>query len=301
MIPFSEFSASREKRGRPERKREIHPFLLPGVLWVIFFCVLGYFLFLSRETEVKNISFVGNETIPSATLEMAVLGMISGEYFSIFPRNNFFLLPKDALIQNMEDISPKIKSVTIRRIFPSGMEISIEERPVVILWRSASGDFLLNEDGTVSRHSNLSLVSGELFSFLVHDEEGRDATVDDIVTEAGMVSFIGDFVQKFESRFGKMLSHEIDVPSRFSGELLFHAEDGFDILLDSHFKVDDIFTTFQAAMERGIAEEDRQRLSRIDLRTENRVYYTLDSEQGVANQEQEEKKESKGLSEKKKK
>ena len=275
MILFSEFSASREKKGRPERKREIHPFLLPGVLWMMFFCILGYFLFFSRETEVRDISFVGNETIPSATIEMTVLGTVSGKYFSIFPRNNFFLLPKDALIQNMEDISPKIKSVTIRRIFPSGMEIGIEERPVVILWRSASGDFLLNEDGTVSHHPNLPLVSGESFSFLVHDEGGRDAAVDDTVTEAGTVSFIGDFVQKFESRFGKTLSHEVWVPSRFSGELSFHAEEGFDILLDSHFKADDILTTLQAAMERGIVEEDRQRLSRIDLRTENRVYYTL--------------------------
>ena len=272
IIPFSEFSASREKKGRPERKRDIHPLLLPGVLWVMFLCTLGYLLFFSRETEVKDVFFVGNETISLETLEMTVLGTISGEYFSILPRNNFFLLPKDALIRNMEDLSPKIKSVTIRRIFPSKIEAHVLERPVVVVLRSASENFLLNENGSVSYHPNLSVVSGESFSFLVHDEEGRSVAVDDIVTEAGTVSFIGDFVQKFESRFGKTLSHEVWVPSRFSGELSFHAEEGFDILLDSHFKADDILTTLQAAMERGIAEEDRSRLSRIDLRTENRVY-----------------------------
>lgn len=301
MIPFSEFSASREKRERPERKKPRARFLVPGILWMLFSVSLGYILFFSQETTVRDIFFSGNETIPLALLEDEADRVMQGRHFSVFPKNNFFFIPKEMLAADMRNISPKIREVTIRRIFPSRMDILVLERPVAIIWRSANGDFLLDEHGFASDHPNLSIAYDASFSFLLHDEAGRETAAGDVVMEKDIPLFIGEFAQKFESRFGKALSREVWVTSRFSGELLFHAEEGFDILLDSRFAPEDTLITLQAAMERGITEEDRKRLSRIDLRTENRVYYTLDSEQETKSKEQEEKKESADFSGKKKK
>ena len=275
MVPFSEFSASRERRERPERKKERIGFLIPGMLWVLFSLSLGYFLFFSQETVVRDISFSGNETIPLISLEAEVRNVIQGKYLHVFSKDNFFFIPKKTLASNIRNMSPKIREAIVQRTFPSKMNIFIEERPVVIIWRSVNGDFLLNEDGSASSHPNLSAVYDASFSFILHDETGRETVAGDMVSEKNIPMFIGTFSQKFESHSGKTLSREVRMSSRFSGELLFHAEEGFDILLDSHFSVDDILITLQAAMERGITEEDRKHLSRIDLRTKNRVYYTL--------------------------
>lgn len=268
---------------------------------MLFSVSLGYILFFSQETTVRDIFFSGNETIPLALLEDEADRVMQGRHFSVFPKNNFFFIPKEMLAADMRNISPKIREVTMRRIFPSRMDILVLERPVAIIWRSANGDFLLDEHGFASDHPNLSIAYDASFSFLLHDEAGRETAAGDVVMEKDIPLFIGEFAQKFESRFGKALSREVWVTSRFSGELLFHAEEGFDILLDSRFAPEDTLITLQAAMERGITEEDRKRLSRIDLRTENRVYYTLDSEQETKSKEQEEKKESADFSGKKKK
>ena len=302
MIPFSEFSASREKRERPERKKPKVRFLVPGMLWILFSVSFGYILFFSQETIIRDISFSGNETIPLALLETEADRAMQGKHFRVFPKNNFFFIPKETLAADMRNISPKIREVAIRRTFPSRMDILVRERPVAIIWRSANGDFLLDEYGFASDHPNLSIAYDAPFSFLLHDEAGRETAARDMVMGKDIPLFIGEFALKFESRFGKALSREVRVTSRFSGELLFHAEEGFDILLDSRFAPEDTLITLQAAMERGITEEDRKHLSRIDLRTENRVYYTLKaktSDEAVSPEET--KKESADSSEKKKK
>jgi hypothetical protein len=112
-------------------------------------------------------------------------------------------------------------------------------------------------------------------SFVVFDEAGRETQPGERVAEPNTPEFFGDFSQKFESHFDRKLARDVRLTSRFSGEFLFHVEGGFDILLDSHQPVDDIITTLQAALDRGIPEADRAQLSRVDLRTPNKVYYTV--------------------------
>lgn len=278
MIPFSEFSASREKREKPERKSIRVRFLISGTLWGMFFLSLGYVLFFSEETVIRDVSFVGNDVIAISDLETMVQTDTAGKYFRWFPKNNFFLFPRTMLIQDIRDMSPKIRSVTLRRIFPSQLVVTIEERLTVIVWRSGGSDFLLSEDGHVMNHPNLSSVLDVPFAFILWDEDGRNTQSGDAVTEEDIPSFVGEFTKKFESRFGKTLSHEVRATSRFSGELIFHVEGGFDIWLDSHRSIDDTLITLQAALDRGVPEEEREHLSRVDLRTANRVYYTVNSE-----------------------
>jgi hypothetical protein len=275
MLRFSEFSASREKRPRPERKPERRNLFLPGVLWTCFLLVLVYIFFFSEETMIRDVTYIGYETVSLPELQEKYLGILSGKYLRIIPKNNFFFLPKEALIREIEDLSPKIRTVTIRRFFPDQLVIRIEERPVVVVWRSSNGDFLLHDDGVAFSHPHLDLADGMDSSFVVFDEAGRETQPGERVAEPNTPEFFGDFSQKFESHFDRKLARDVRLTSRFSGEFLFHVEGGFDILLDSHQPVDDIITTLQAALDRGIPEADRAQLSRVDLRTPNKVYYTV--------------------------
>jgi hypothetical protein len=110
---------------------------------------------------------------------------------------------------------------------------------------------------------------------ILWDEEGRETTVGDAVIDASLDTFIPECMQKFESRFGKTMTPEVQVISRFSGELLFHVEGGFDMMVDSHQSIDDTLMTLQAALDRGIPKSEEEHLSRMDLRTANKVYYTV--------------------------
>jgi hypothetical protein len=224
---------------------------------------------------IREVAYTGYETVSLSELREKGASILSGKYLRIIPKNNFFFFPKEALIREVEDLSPKIRAVTIRRFFPDQLVIRIEERPVVVVWRSSDGDFLLHDDGVAFSHPRISLADGMERSFVIFDEAGRATQPGERVAESNMPEFLGDFSQKFESRFDRKLTRDVRLTSRFSGELLFHVEDGFDILIDSHQPVDDIITTLQAALDRGIPEADRTRLSRVDLRTPNKVYYTV--------------------------
>lgn len=237
---------------------------------------------------IRDISFTGVEAVSLSEIQEKTNQNIEGKYLRLLPKNNFFFLSQESLISEIRNLSPKVRGVSIDQSFPSGMEIGIDERPTIIIWRSSNGEFLLNEKGFIENHPNLKSVYDMPYTFFLSDEEGRESSAGDRVAEGDIPSFVGNFSQKFESRFGKTLSRDIRLPLRFSGELLFHVENGFEILLDSRRPVDDILTTLQAAMERGIPETDRELLGRIDLRTENRVYYTLkNNEQGAESNEQE--------------
>jgi hypothetical protein len=46
-------------------------------------------------------------------------------------------------------------------------------------------------------------------------------------------------------------------------------------MVDSHQSIDDTLMTLQAALDRGIPKSEEEHLSRMDLRTANKVYYTV--------------------------
>lgn len=275
MIPFSEFSAGREKRMKPERKAIQSYFFIPVVLWGLFLLTLGYFLFFSEETMIADIDFTGNERISVTDLENIMRADMGGKYLGVFPKNNFFFVPIGQIRLNIQDFSPHIRFVQIARIFPRGLSVHIEERPVVIVWRSANEDFILDESGHTQSHPNISSVLGSPTTITLYDEDGRETNTGDAVIEASLDASLLEYRGKFESRFGRMLSPEVHLVARFSGELVFHVEDGFDMVVDGHQLVDDTLNTLQAALDRGIPEADQAHLSRVDLRTANKVYYTI--------------------------
>lgn len=278
IVPFSEFSSGREKWVLPER-RVVRPslvlFLVP---WGVFLFTLVFVLFFSEETKITDIVFSGHDHVSVTDLEHIVRGDMEGKYFRVFSRNNFFFLPTKNIISDIENLSPEIRSVRVERIFPRGLSVRIDERTPVIVWRSANGDFILNEDGVARTHPSIDSVLGNPFTVILWDEEGRETTSGDTVVDASLDMSLLEYMQKFESRFGKRIDPNVRMTSRFSGELLFHVEGGFDMMIDSHQPIDETLGTLQAALDRGIPESDQERLARIDLRTANKVYYTVKGE-----------------------
>lgn len=263
---------------KPERRVVRSYSFVPLMLWGIFLLTLGYFLFFSEETVMTDVAISGNDRISVTDLEGIVHSDMAGKYFQVFSRSNFFFLPERKMLSDISNFSPYIKSVRAERIFPKGLVVRIEERPSVIVWRSTNGDFLLAEDGSVRNHPNLDSVFGSQANIIVLDEDGRETADGESVTTPGVVSYIPEYKGKFESRFGKSIVPEVRMISRFSGELRFHVEGEFDMMVDSHQSIDDTLMTLQAALERGIPESDRDRLARVDLRTANKVYYTVKGE-----------------------
>ncbi len=263
---------------KPERRVVRSYLFVPLMLWGIFLLTLGYFLVFSEETVITDVAISGNDRISVTDVENIIHSDTAGKYLRVFPRHNFFFVPSKQISSDIRNLSPIVRSVRVERIFPRRLVVRIEERPFVIVWRSTNGDFLLDEDGSVQNHPNLASAFGSPTTIIIQDEDGRETVAGDIVTNPSVVSSIPEYKGKFESRFGKSIVPEVRMISRFSGELRFHVEGGFDMLLDSHQPVDDTLATLQAALERGIPEADREHVSRIDLRTKNRVYYTTREE-----------------------
>ena len=263
---------------KPERKTVRSYLFVSFILWGLFLLALGYLLFFSGETMIADIDFTGNDRISVTDLETMMRVDMTGKYFGVFSKNNFFFVPIENILSDIRDFSPHVRSVRVDRIFPSGLSVRIDERPVVIVWRSANEDFILNEEGVARSHPNISSVLGSPTTIILYDEDGRETSSGDTVIDASLDASIVEYQRKFESRFGRMLSPEVHLLARFSGELVFHMEDGFDMMIDGHRSVDDTLMTLQAALDRGIPEADQERLLRVDLRTANKVYYTVKGE-----------------------
>ncbi len=274
----SKGNVSRKERlasayGKPHMKA-----ILFGVvfLWSLFVVTLGYIFFFSPFLFITAPEVVGTRSISQEAVAQMVTEEISGKYFSLIPRNSFFLIRPEEIEHFLQERYPLMRAVSVTRVFPNHLQVVVTEREKIVVWCSFAHCFHITEDGSVFPVSA---------AFEEPENLGRTITIRDMSEEPMPVTprvFQNTFVPlviAVEEAFRRVLHVEVDetftVVSYFADDLRVKTNDGFEVYISTKRPLEDSMAALSLLFEKELSSVDTKRLRYIDVRTENHIYYAF--------------------------
>ena len=266
-----------KRRGVTEKsKKGKGSFFLLVFLWTLLFGTVLYILFFSAALSTDSLRITGGSVSEQNRTRIFLEGQISGKYFGIFPRNNFFLIQEHSLERKLLDSFPLLRSVTLSQEFPDQLFADILLRKKAVLWCSGGPCYLVTEEGQVRESQGIFASEEEKQNALfVIDRSGQPVHLGQKIFDFDFVSFVADVAPHFEDRLGIRVTGEYSAFSRFAHELCIQTEEGFMVYLNTNVPLEESVDTLALLFEKEINEEQRKKLRSIDLRTENRVFYAF--------------------------
>lgn len=131
-MPLSILALSRRLRRRRN-------FLREGFFLLLILISLGLIVgfFYLPQIRIKAILVKGGDDGVSGWREAIIeeaRKIMAGKIFGIFPADNFFILPKAKITDDILNTSLMFKSVSIDKIFPQKISLNIETRKPEALW-----------------------------------------------------------------------------------------------------------------------------------------------------------------------
>lgn len=235
----------RKKLHRVKKRRS----LFKNRRFVIFvligsFLTISIYLLIFHPTfQIRNVKIDGARIVDSATLE----------HFVKESTRNIFLLDKRWLQSLILDSFPTISRIYIKRNFPDGLEIFVEEREAVAIYKK----LLIDKEGVAfmiatSTNNNLFLIDGNMeFIKKVMPEvlEAKSWLVENLGLGTKSVYIVSD------KRFNLKNSA------------------GWDIYFNPEENIGWQLQKLDLVLEKEIPPEKQKDLEYIDLRFDNNVYY----------------------------
>lgn len=263
----------KERLERPE-DQGAGRFLSVLALWMLFFGTSAYLVLFSPYLALDPPQITGLEHIDATHFSETVTGELSQKYFNLFPRARFFLVRPHRLEEVLLARYPIIQKLEITRTFPSMLEITVLERPSLVLWCAGGTCLHILENGA-------ALPTNDVYHETVN--ESRTITIEDLSGQAivpGEGVFEPDFVflpqiirQSLQETLGIQTEATMTVTSRFANELRVKTTAGWQIYFSTRLSPEASLAALQLLFDTEISEERRSHLLYVDLRTENRIFY----------------------------
>ena len=187
---------------------------------------------------------------------------------------------------------------------PHTLRLRVTEKSYQVLWCSKESCFLVGADGRTQD-------AGIFFQY--PQEQGQVVRIQDTSEEAVGVgnevvrkdeqAFIHALVSDFTLRTGLEIVGAWEQPGSQSEEMRIRTSKGFVIFFSTEIPVSESLNTLMLLLQKEVPENEWDRIQYVDLRTENRIYYTRHDrvpEKTEAQKEREEEEEKKRKEEEKK-
>ncbi len=265
-------SRNGRRKSFPDRPVERKPFFVV-FLWIIFFGTVAYALFFSPFHRVDTIEVQGARDIPSERIRQFVMQEISGRYWKIFPKDNFFLVRTDRIASRLSESFPKIADVTVETRFPRGIRVVLSERDRLFLWCSGGPCFLLSPDGLPHEARFAEQEENHPFARFLIDESARPVEWGESVLSPEDIGAFFSIDRALRGEFTLDPSPVSVTPSRISREARFETGEGWSVLVSLAVSSERTISTLRLILAKELPEGKRGNLRYVDLRTEGRVFY----------------------------
>ncbi len=269
---------------QPEKRSGRRGFPWVAVLWGVFLVTVVYVLFASPFHSVGDVSVVGAVDIPENRLEAFLRDRMSGKWFAMFPKDNFFLSSASVMERSLLESFPKLRSAEIRKRFPNRVQAIVSERDRIPLWCFSGECFLIGDDGTARDARFAVQAENEAFLFRIEDSGARAIVSGDPVLDEGMISRVLRLEQGIRMSGMVAIVPRAVTPSRVSGEFRFTTTEGWDILANTEWDPEMTIAALRLVLEKEIPEERRAKLRYVDLRTEKKAFYSFIPEEPVSDE-----------------
>lgn len=252
--------------------------ILVGILWLSFIGEVGYVLFFAGFFTITKVEVQrenGESYIGENQIREFLEDSWQGKWFGFMPKNNLIFIHPDSLERRLEERYPKLAAVGIEKHFPESLMVHVTEKPYQVLWCSRENCFLINREGQAQDASIFFQYPEEQGTFVrIQDTAEAPIEIHKQVLAPEDQQFIHDLISDFSLRTGLTIAGSLERPNLYAKEIRVRTNKDFTIFFNTRFPVTESLNTLMLVLEKEIPEGEWDKLEYIDLRTENRVYYT---------------------------
>jgi cell division septal protein FtsQ len=239
------------------------------VLFLIFGCLIFYFIFLSPVFKIKEIRIAGPKNIPYHEIRTLLDKKLQLSFLYFFQKNSFFLINSKKIESEILNKYPEIKEVNLKKKFPKTLILEVKKRQPVGVWCLAENEcFLIDKEGIIFQSANL--------------ESGKQANLIPIFSENYEIKKLGEKIiseekmsqiLKIKDTLKEKMKINIEKFTLKSPERLnVKTTEGWEIYFDLSTDINLALTKLRLLFEKEIPPEIRKTLHYIDLRF-SKVYY----------------------------
>lgn len=271
-----------ERLARRERYRSVgvreRSWIGSIVMWCLFFLTAVYMLFFSDFVRLDTIRVSGTNKLSVGDIQNTIGRVLVGTSFKVVPQNGFFSIRPHRLEGLLGEAYPLIRTVSVRRVFPNHLDVTIEEREKIVLWCSGGPCFLLSEEGMAADGSEASRDTWVGQVLTVVDTSAQSVIIGRMIADADFSGFIVAIRPALESRLNLSVEPRFLTPSRFADEVEARTTEGWRLFLNTRVPLATSLDALALLFEKELPRDKRANLDYIDLRTENRAYYVMRKE-----------------------
>lgn len=270
------------------------------LLWLLFLAEMFYILFFSNFFAVQAIT-IQRESEEGQISDDALKNFLrtswQGEWMPKAAKNNLLLLFPQNITNDIKHRFPKIATIEVVRKFPDTLSLSLAEKPYQVLWCKKENCFLIDDQGRLQDATIFFQHPDEQGPAIrIQDRAEKEVNIGSYVLDETEREFVNALHEKYALRTGFQNFSVLEKPYLQASEFHLKTEKDFTLYFDSRLPVDGVLNNLMLLLEKEIPEDEWNKIDYIDLRTENRIYYTREdrapekTEEQKKREEEEEKK-----------
>jgi cell division septal protein FtsQ len=220
------------------------------------------YLFTNDYLRIKNIRIVGDNTFQSQIIEVAQKELDKSRLL-IFKNNNFLLMNKNSIEEEIKSQIPEVKEIIITKKFSDSIELKITERQASIGWQVRDKRYLLDGDGYLLKETDT--FDGYV---AVKDNSEIEVSKDKRIVYPNFIHFVKDMSDKFTSLKIGVKSIEI---SETTFIIDVFTQDGYKIVLNTTKSLSEQISKLEEALK--YIGDSISKLDYIDLTVKNKAVY----------------------------
>lgn len=252
--------------------------ILVILLWIFFFGEVGYVVFFADFFTITNVEIhrkAGNAHIGEEKIREYIEQSWQGKWYGLVPKNNLLLFQPAREERRVLERYPKLEVVSIVKKFPHTLQMEIQEKSYQVLWCSKEDCFLVNKEGvTEDAHIFFQYPEEQGRAIRIQDQAGLSVQTGAQVLEEQDRRFMYDFAENFTLRTGLEVEGALERPNVYAREIRVRTTKGFSLFFNTHLSLEESLNTLMLVLTKEIPEGEWGQIDYIDLRTENRIYYT---------------------------
>lgn len=261
------------KKKRKERKRKLIIFSSAAFITLIVIVLL----LRLEQIQVSEISMEGNEVVSDEKAVVVVKSALSGNYLGLIPRTNALLYSKSRVKESLSKEFPRFSSVEVSLDGINSIKITVTEREPYALYcdsaerpQNASACFFLDKEGFI--FDEAPAFSGTVYFVYASEQKIETSLGQELMPRSEFKEFAGFIGQLsllgFQPLAALVGETDLVVVMPRQARLLMRREDDFS----------EVYSTLEAFLNNeSIREQGNflEKLSELDLRTRNKVRWTL--------------------------
>ena len=253
------------------------------LFYILLFAFLGtavYIILFSSYLQITTINVSGNSSLQSADIQQALLNQLSGKYLKIIPKNNWaltFASKDEALLASQ---FKKIKSVSVTKVFPDTLNVSIEEHAALLVWCKADDQCFMIDDSGVA-YSQADFSSPEISQnnlIKIKDDSGQDVQIGSQVVDPNFAAYVLGLKDSLAQLNITLDESAYETPSRMSEEIDAKTTSGEQLLFSTQFDQGEAVDALKLVLAKQIPADQQNNVTYIDLRSEGRAFYVMNGQ-----------------------